>query len=197
MRDSVEMSRNEISGVASVIGFLSFVCLFFTSCSPKAVIIDLNKAQHFAGLGSQFLQEREFSKAEAAFRLSLEYATTALALDGLGCVALQQGQVHDAKEYLLQAVEEDPTYAGAYGNLALVYETEGALQEAHKHFSLALSLDPGDFRTRNNFAAFLHDNKVEKEFIRNLLLEAVVSSVSPEHTRVIQDNLYLLENRHD
>jgi tetratricopeptide (TPR) repeat protein len=193
----VRVFRVHVSTLLRSVSLRVLASLSLASCFPRLPVPNVHRAQQFAEMGGQFLEEKELLKAEAAFRLSLEHAMSSIALDGLGCVALQKGLLVDAEKYLLQAIEEDPEYAGAYGNLALLYEREGSFQKAYNYFSMALSLDPGDFRTRNNFAAFLYDSKGEEGFIKDLLLEAMVSSTSAEYTQLIKENLYRLEDRHD
>ena len=57
-----------------------------------------------------------------------------------------------------RAVELDPTYAAAYNNLAIAYETQGEAAKARQAYEKALELKPKNQFIRQNFELFKEIN---------------------------------------
>ena len=57
-----------------------------------------------------------------------------------------------------RAVELDPTYAAAYNNLAIAYETAGEFLKAKQAYEKAIELDPKNTYIRQNFDLFKEIN---------------------------------------
>jgi Tfp pilus assembly protein PilF len=57
-----------------------------------------------------------------------------------------------------RAVELDPTYAAAYNNLAVAYETFGEFEKAKRAYEKAIELDPKNTYVRQNFDLFKEIN---------------------------------------
>jgi Flp pilus assembly protein TadD len=57
-----------------------------------------------------------------------------------------------------RAVELDPTYAAAYNNLAIAYETAGDFQKAKAAYEKAIELDPKNVYIKQNFDLFKEIN---------------------------------------
>jgi len=64
------------------------------------------------------------------------------ALYRLGCIAFQQGQPAQARDYLMQALALRPGDATIHSGLADVARALGDLQGATTHYRQALELDP-------------------------------------------------------
>ena len=57
-----------------------------------------------------------------------------------------------------RAVELDPTYAAAYNNLAIGYETAGQFDKAKQAYEKAIELDPKNTYIKQNFDLFKEIN---------------------------------------
>jgi len=57
-----------------------------------------------------------------------------------------------------RAVELDPTYAAAFNNLAIAYETAGEFQKAKAAYEKAIELDPKNIYIKQNFDLFKEIN---------------------------------------
>ena len=69
-----------------------------------------------------------------------------------------QGLWREAVYRWERAVELDPTYAAAFNNLAIAYETAGEFQKAKAANEKALELDPKNTYIRQNFDLFKEIN---------------------------------------
>jgi len=113
--------------------------------------------------GTSQLRAFKLKQAQASFAVAADMANLAAAYDGLGCVALIQGEFVKAEKHFLQAYNLDEKYEHSLGNLALLYEIRGLRGEAITLYLKAIEGNPKNFRLRNNFAAFLLDNYPESE----------------------------------
>lgn len=73
----------------------------------------------------------------------------------LGSLYLQSGNLAVALQELLIAIDIDPDYAKAYGTRALAHYGIRENDLAERDFQRALSLDPSDPETSNNYGWFL------------------------------------------
>lgn len=119
----------------------------------------VRNANELIDRGVVYMRQGDFDRAEAAFKVSLENAPQAAAMDGLGCVAFLRGQIKLAEELFLKAYKMDEKYDHALGNLALVMEVKGEIANANDLFERAIKSEPNDPRVRNNYAIFLLANK--------------------------------------
>lgn len=141
---------------------LLYLIIFFLSACTLNIerdSTDYAAANQLVHNGTMKMEAGLLDEAKADFMLSNEIIETALATDGLGCIAFLEGNRERAKEYFKKAYILDNTYYNALGNLALIYDLEGMETEAHKLYKKALEGEPKNFRIRNNFAALLYDNK--------------------------------------
>lgn len=72
----------------------------------------------------------------------------------LGIEYARQGNFDLAMEKLQRALEQDPGHAPAHGAVALLLARRGEDARADQHYRRALSLDPIEPFTRNNYAVF-------------------------------------------
>ena len=138
---------------------------------PQFTDAHLNYAAALAGLGNSAEAESEFQAAVAnspldwsvrnnfgefllkagraeeartQFQASLNSVANSQALDGLGDIAIQQGQTAIAEPYFRQATGLDSYDAHAHFRLAIIYGNSGRAAEAVREYNLALQTDPGD-----------------------------------------------------
>jgi Tfp pilus assembly protein PilF len=101
-----------------------------------------------------------------AFAAIAVFATIASAADrkearsqvAFGIKVAEQGLWKEAVYRWERAVELDPTYAAAFNNLAVAYETSGQADKARKAYERALELDPKNVYIRQNFDLFKEIN---------------------------------------
>ena len=72
----------------------------------------------------------------------------------LGIEYARKGQFDLALEKLLRSLDQDSDYAPAHATIAILYARRGEDAKAESHYRRAISLDPKDANTRNNFAVF-------------------------------------------
>lgn len=147
---------------------------------------DQERSSMFVDQGVVALRRGEFGAARISFQLARELFDSAAAIDGLGCVALLEGDLEVAEALFNEALEADYSYVEVYGNLALLYEYRGDSARAEILYKKAIELDPGSYRTRNNYAIFLaHRNEHDLPSIRTQLMKAALLGNAP----LMNDNL--------
>jgi Flp pilus assembly protein TadD len=102
--------------------------------------------------GAKALEDDQLDIASASFRISQQLAPSAEALDGLGCVALLEGDLDRAEALFFEAIDIDGRYYNVYSNLALLELARGAIPVAKYYFRKSLANDKLNFRSRSNFA---------------------------------------------
>jgi len=75
-----------------------------------------------------------------------------------GIKVAEQGLWKEAIYRWERAVELDPTYAAAFNNLAVAYETAGLFDKAKRAYERALELDPKNVYIKQNFDLFKEIN---------------------------------------
>ena len=145
--------------------FPLFCCIMLLGCvsGKQPSLDDMRESRRLVNQGTLFLRQGLLDQARASFSMARELDGSAAAIDGLGCVAMLEQRFEIAQRYFIRAYELDNNYADALGNLALLYELYGYLNEAETLYRRALAIDPKNFRTRNNYAAFLHDHRGGKD----------------------------------
>lgn len=94
-------------------------------------------------LGNALTREGELRSAEEAFRHALrQNPGLAAAHNGLGSVLSQRGETDSATEALTRAAELDDADPNPLMNLALLHESQGALEQARAAWRAALDRDP-------------------------------------------------------
>ena len=75
-----------------------------------------------------------------------------------GISVAEQGLWKEAIYRWERAIELDPTYAAAFNDLAVAYETAGLFDKAKKAYERALELDPKNVYIKQNFDLFKEIN---------------------------------------
>ncbi len=106
---------------------------------------------------------------------------------------IQRGNWEAAKRHLRNALETDPGNAEVHEALGLVFQNTGEYELAREHFRRAVSIDGKASRIRNNYAAFLYQQKDYKEAASQL--EKVVADTLYEGRPNAYVNLGLVRMR--
>ena len=82
-----------------------------------------------------------------------------------GITVAQRGLWREAIYRWQRATEIDPTFAGAFNNLAIAHEHEGELEKARQAYEKALQIDPANPLIKQNFELFkeINDRKGRKD----------------------------------
>lgn len=86
----------------------------------------------------------------------------------LGIGYIRNGQYQRAKDNLNKALALDSRSAQAHDAFGLLFQFEGELELAERHFKRAVSIQPDLSRARNNYGAFLFEQKRYDEAIKQL-----------------------------
>ena len=90
----------------------------------------------------------------------------------MGVDFAQKGQYPAAIERLQRAIGQDEKYPSAHAAIAWVYQAQGDLKKAERHYRRAIALDASDPTLKNNFGSFLCSlGKVEEG--ERYLLDAI------------------------
>ena len=90
----------------------------------------------------------------------------------LGAAYMRAGEYQRAKTNLSRAQELEPRSPEVHGLFGLLFQLEGETALAEDHFRSALRYDPDSTRTRNNFGAFLFDERRYAEAVEHLEIAA-------------------------
>ncbi len=136
---------------------LIVITLTFAGClvTEPPSMDAIHRARELVDQGVIYLELGELERAEATFRVAFEVAEIPQSLDGLGCVAFLRGDFESAEKLFNQAYALDPAYTYVLGNLALLYEQQGAAEKSLALYQRAIELNPANFQFRNNFGVFL------------------------------------------
>jgi tetratricopeptide (TPR) repeat protein len=106
--------------------------------------------------GAELLAEGDLERAEARFRLALEFHPGfAEARANLGLVALARGDLAEAERHLRSAIGLREDFGEAWGNLGVVLERRSRLDEAQEAYQRALAIHPGIVFARRDLAWLL------------------------------------------
>lgn len=103
---------------------------------------------------------------------------------------IQRGNWEAAKRHLRSALDADPNNAEVHEALGLVFQNTGEFELANEHFRRAVSLNGTESRIRNNYAAFLYQQKEYDEAAEQL--EKVVADTLYEARPTAYVNLGLV-----
>ncbi len=128
----------------------------------KAVDLDPDFAQAYAGLGDAYIQQvyygglpvsEMYPKAEQAILKALELDDqSGEAWTSLGGLHQLAGDYSAAEDALRRAIELDPNYSTAYNWLGLILQTHGKFEAALEIFRKGLEVDPLSPVLHTNFA---------------------------------------------
>jgi tetratricopeptide (TPR) repeat protein len=159
----------------------------FAPPSPAPVQRQM-RAEELIAQAVLFLRDERLEEAEGAFVLSISLLPSAAATDGLGCVAYRRGDLRQAEQLFLRAIELDREYFAAYSNLGLLYDRVGDVRLARKYFNVAIELQPDDSQTRVNHGVLLASSRdpafreeAAKEFVRGAVGGS--NGIAPENFR--------------
>lgn len=81
---------------------------------------------------------------------------------------LRKGDTESARRNLKAAMEIDPKSPKVHDAFGVVFTEEGEPEIAEKHYKKAIANDSGYSKARNNYAAFLYEQKRYKEAMKQL-----------------------------
>jgi Flp pilus assembly protein TadD len=169
-----------LNGVSCMILLIAVIGVMGCSLPRSVTLADQQKIRHLVDTGVVALRKGDLARAQASFEVAESLGAEAEALDGLGCVAFLRGDLAQAETLFLEALDRNPQYTQAIGNLALLYEQRGERQAAEERFEEALLRDPANARVRNNYALFLAEQRgrgdptVRQELLRAAVLDQEV-----------------------
>lgn len=102
--------------------------------------------------------------AKADDKKTLEYSLQ------LAMTYIRSGNWDAAKRHLRTALEIDDANAEVNEAMALVFQNTGEIELAEKHYKKAIKLDPKFSRVRNNYGAFLYQQRRYKDAAKQLEL---------------------------
>ncbi len=125
-------------------------------------------------LGTIAYQEQKYTRAEECFRRALAANPASYEpLVNLGGVLINLRKLDEALDYNVHAVLVRPTDALAHAQLGMTYFEMGRPEEAEKHFTQAVALDPAHFSHPQLFLAQIHmrrgDRKAAADDLDNFL----------------------------
>jgi tetratricopeptide (TPR) repeat protein len=153
MRASMALKRRELDQALDWAGYAK--CL--QDPLPEADIL----------LGDIYFRRGQIAEAEAAFNRAATQAESALALTGLGSVALRRGELETAADRFLSALELDMNLWTAHYRLGLALVRLNRTEGARIAFSTALRLQPqlaGPLRFLSRLRALAGDAMGAAEF---------------------------------
>jgi Flp pilus assembly protein TadD len=169
-------------------------------CAPSGAVSEsaYRQALQLVDQATLLLRERRLEEADAVFALAYEMAPISEALDGRGCVAMVNGDLDRAEEYLTKAYQDDRTYDHVLGNLALVYELQGEPEAARALYQTLLAQQPNSAPVRHNLAALELDSIRQKRTAtasdKKATREEFLKSAALSEHGVIADNITRLED---
>ena len=176
------------------------LCMFLPACvrssslSLSERVARTRKIEFLLTKGTFFLRQRDaesIARAEAAFKLvTVLDSREARAVDGLGAVAWHRKDFELAKSFFKRAIDINAHYDRPYAHLALIAQQEGDLVTAHRLFQQAMTLNPLNYRSRNNFAALLANNAADTAQMQVAYDEILKAEhLSPKNQPVVKKNV--------
>jgi Flp pilus assembly protein TadD len=164
-----------------------------TGCAMRKSVSDeqYNQAVQLVDQGVKLLRAQQFREAKVAFATAEELAPIAAAVDGLGCVALLEGDYKGAEKLFNRAYDMDATYDTALGNLALLMDITGRHERAKELYDTVIKKIPDNIGARNNRAALEYDRGERKIVVIEELEKAKLIAKHP----VITENLNRLKSK--
>jgi len=120
----------------------------------KQILADLNVGLTPSARDIPRSAQSDAEAVEAARELGQDKPNYARVHNRMGTELLKTGKLAEAMAQFKQALEADPTYAGAYNNLGVTYERLGR-EEAQAQFERAIQLRPDFTHAHFNLARIL------------------------------------------
>lgn len=138
----------------------------------KAIAMDPSHIESHAKLGTIYLNQEQFGKAELIFRkLILAMNDEATYLSNLALSLFQQKKYSEAKGFYEKAIEIDPNRAGRFFSLAMTNYHLDESEEALKNLEKALGMDPDNLDYGLTLAHWYKEKgllKESQELIENI-----------------------------
>lgn len=120
------------------------------------------------------IHNREYATAKLNCELCLQFdKSTPECLNGLGIVAISQGQSEQAISWFTQAIHYNKNFAQARSNLGTIYMDRGDFAKSLPFFKAAVQMDPGFTDARYNYA------------LANLRLDYQILAAQPKKAHVL------------
>jgi len=140
----------------------------------RAIDLDRNFAEAYAGLCETFLELYERSRSVDYFERAERACHRGLTLDanagavytGLGHLYRMSGQYEDAETEFNQAIALNNRDVNAYNGLAETYKQQNRLEEAERMHQRVIDLEPGYWRGHLQMGRFLYHTGRIQEAIR-------------------------------
>lgn len=173
----------------------SLLVLFITvlgGCfGSKAPQYRIDRAYQLVDVGAKALRMGQLEDADAAFSMAVDLADIPAAVDGLGCVALLNGDWQRAEDFFKKAYDLDSEYTKALGNLGLLRDLQGRTEEAKRLYTTVLTYEPDNGEVRNNLAVLEYELKGSTLDALQQMKKAALS----RHDAVIRSNIGLLSEQ--
>ncbi len=130
--------------------------------------------------GTESLRRKDYAEATRYYQLAYQLGKQAEGLDGLGCVALAQGDLTLALARFTDAIERSPNLSEAYGHIGVVLEQRGNITEAEGYFQRGLAIKPSDIALRYEYAQFLarHGRREDSKILVNQVKSMIPKTMS-------------------
>lgn len=99
------------------------------------------------------------TQTDRRFSANTDEAAAVNKYTDLGLRYIKQGEPGKARRHLKRALEIDPQSPDVHNALAIMFQVENQFELANEHFLKALGFAPERTRIRNNYAAFLFEQK--------------------------------------
>ncbi|HEV3486387.1 MAG TPA: tetratricopeptide repeat protein, partial [Vicinamibacterales bacterium] len=136
------------------------------------------------GLGIAYAQDGRADDALATFRRVLTIdPRSAMALENIGSVLLQRGDLAGARDALEKAAALEPTSSRVYTGLGAVAARSGDPKTAIAHWTRAVRLDPTDYDALFNLATELlnaGDREAARPYVERFVRSAPPAMYAPE-----------------
>ncbi|MCC6933117.1 MAG: tetratricopeptide repeat protein [Deltaproteobacteria bacterium] len=164
-----------------------FTSLLLVACvpmeqprTPEEMMLVENKLVELLIAANTALEsdsKNDLGDAEAALKIATALKSDDVRVqDALGCLALKQGDLEQAKFYFQQALALDNTYDPAYAHLAMIAERNNDLLIARQLYLLALQHNPLNYQARNNYAVFLVKHSKHSAEIRKFAQQELLAA---------------------
>jgi predicted TPR repeat methyltransferase len=119
------------------------------ACLERSLLLSRAQPDTWLQLGSVRKKQRDFSRAETAFRAALELdSTTPLAWQCLGLLKEDQSDVPAAIDCYTACIERGGEGAPLFSNLVRLCYRIGRLADSHEAYRRALAVDPANDKVR-------------------------------------------------
>lgn len=119
-------------------------------------------------LGLLQYNERQFAKAEEAWRKAADLREDAEVTNNLGMALLEQNKTEEAEKRFRAAIAINANYPLSYFNLGVLLQRRNDWAGAESHYRQAVRLDPNNYAPYYNLAIVLENQEKNDEAIQAL-----------------------------